>query len=97
MDQKEQDRATLTAIMERFTNWRYPRALEIKGRLEKQETLTDQDMEFLRRVFEATQDVMPIIERNPEYHDIASKAIALIHDITALALENEQLKDFRKN
>jgi hypothetical protein len=26
-----------------------------------------------------------------------SKAIALIHDITTLALDNEQLKDFRKS
>lgn len=97
MDQKEEDRATLTAIMERFNKWRYPRVLEIKGRLERQETLTDQDMKFLDRVFEATQDVLPIIERNPEYHEIASKAVALIHDVTTLALENEQLKDFRKN
>lgn len=97
MDQKEEDRATLTAIMERFTNWRYPRALEIKGRVEQGEMLSDADMQFLSRVFEAAQEVMPIIERNPEYQEIASKALALIHDITTLALENEQLKDFPKN
>ena len=96
MDQKEEDKATLTAIMERFTNWRYPRAIEIKSRLEQGEVLNDPDMQFLGRVFEAAQDVMPIIKRNPEYQEIASKAVALIHDITTLALENEQLKDFRK-
>ncbi len=97
MNKKEEDRATMTVVMQRFNKWRYPAALEIKSRLEKGEKLTDRDMQFLDRVFEAAQDVMPIIERNPEFHELASKITTLVRDITTLALENEQLKDFRKS
>lgn len=97
MDKKEEDRATLTAVMERFNKWRYPRAVAILERLQTGEKATKADLEFLDRVGEAAREVMPIIERNPDYHEFASKAIGLYHDITQLALENEQLKDFRKS
>ena len=96
MNQKEADKATLTAIMDRFTNWRYPRAIAIYERLQSGEKATKADLEFLDRVAEAAQEIMPIIERNPEYHEIGAKAIALYRDLTELALKNEQLKGFGK-
>ena len=97
MNQKEEDKATLTAIMERFNNWRYPRAAAILERLQKGEQATKADLEFLDRASAAAQEVMPIIERNPEYLEFASKAISLYHDITELALKNEQLKDHKSS
>jgi len=91
MNQKEEDRATLTTVLERFTHWRLPRALELRERLDQGGTLTDVDMEFLDRVFEAAEDIMPIVERNPEFQPLASKAVEIIHEITSLALEHEQV------
>ena len=89
MDQRDKDRATLTAVLERFEHWRYPQALEIKGRLDKGEALTERDNEFLSRVFESARDLMPIIERNPEYQKLAAQAIELITEITKLAAQND--------
>ncbi len=95
MDQKEEDRATLITVMDRFNKWRYPQAAEMKSRLEKGETLTERDVQFLHRVFEAAQVVLPILERNPEFHELASKAINLYSEITTLALDNEQLNEIK--
>ena len=49
-DQKAADKATLTAIMERFSNWRHPRAVAIVERLQTGEKATKADLEFLDRV-----------------------------------------------
>lgn len=95
MDQKEEDRATLTAVLKRFTRFRLPRALEIRERLNQGGTLTEMDMQFLDRVFEAAKDVMPIVERNPEYQPLAAQAVEIIHEITSLALEYEQVQSVK--
>ncbi|MGI9325186.1 MAG: hypothetical protein ACR2PZ_08215 [Pseudomonadales bacterium] len=92
MHSKEEDRATLTTVTDRFNKWRLPRALEIRKRLEKGETLTDTEIDFLHRVFESAEEIMPIIERNPEFQPLANKVIDLFHEITSLALENDQVQ-----
>lgn len=89
MDQHEEDRATLTAVLERFEHWRYPAALEMKARLDKGETLTERDHQFLERVFEAGRELLPIIERNPSYHKLAGQAIQFFNELTKLAEQNE--------
>ena len=89
MDQHEEDRATITAVLERFEQWRLPQALEIKSRLEGGETLTERDNEFLGRVFESMRELMPIVERNPEYQKLAAHAIGFLDELTKLAEENE--------
>lgn len=96
MDKKEEDRATLTAVVNRFNKWRFAQAKDIKERLERGEPLTERDLQFLGRVFEASKQIMPIIERNPEYQELASKVISLIHEISQLALNNEQLQELKR-
>ena len=92
MDQREEDRRTLATLLERANEFRLPRATRVKKRLAAGETLTENDIEFLHRVLEDANWMLQIVERNPDYQELASKAIALYTDITKLAVENEQVQ-----
>ena len=89
MDQHEEDRATITAVLKRFEQWRLPQALEVKSRLEKGGALTERDNEFLGRMFDSMRDLIPLVERNPEYQKLAAQAIGLLNELTKLAEANE--------
>ena len=89
MDQLEEDQRTLATLVERWNKSRFPRATEIKQRLEAGETLTSHDIEFLHTVLEDGGSILQVVERNPEYQEIAAKVIAFYGKITQLAVDNE--------
>ena len=90
MDQREEDLGTLTTMVERFQNRRHPEAVRIKERLDGGEELGDEDVEFLHQCLEEIQSVMAIIERNPDYHHLASQVIGFFGDLTSRALGAER-------
>lgn len=84
------DVGALTAIGERLVKTRLPRALEIKGRVDLGEVLTDYDIGFLEEVFEDAKEIGPVLSKHPEYQDIAARVMTLYKEITTKALENQQ-------
>ncbi|MFT3848881.1 MAG: hypothetical protein QM739_09435 [Propionivibrio sp.] len=93
MDHKEldsSDEGVLTVIIERMNEQRYPRALELKEKVDHGETLDDFDIDFLERVFEDCSSLKTLLDRHPEYQELAGRMMSLYHAITAQALANEQ-------
>ena len=93
MNSKEpdsKDEGVLTAIVERMQEQRYPRALELKEKVDRGETLEDFDIDFLERVFEDCTGLKPLLDRHPEYQELAARMMNLYHAITTQALANEQ-------
>lgn len=86
----QDDIGTMQALLERATNERLPRALEIKERVDKGELLTDLDISFLQQVFQDGQENRQYAAKFPEYMDIVSKIVHIYEDIMAKALENEK-------
>jgi len=84
------DEGVLEALLHRFEKYRLPRALRIKEKVDAGGILDELDLEFLEKVLKDTQEVTRLIDRNPDYQDIVTKAIHLYHHITEKALENEQ-------
>ena len=80
----------IVALVERFRNFRLPRALAIKERVDDGEKLHDEDIAFLNRVFEDAQHIQRLLDQYPEFEEIAAQAIHLYNEITRTALENEQ-------
>jgi len=92
MTDTEQDRGVITALLERFTNKRLPRVLDIKKKVDAGEKLDTSDMDYLERIFADAADVQCILETHPhpEYDDLVSQVAHLYHEITSKALENEK-------
>ncbi len=91
MDQDEmKDEGVLQAIMTRLESTRLPRLLELKEKVDQGERLNSFDIEFLERALDGVEESTALIERHPEYKELAARLVHLYHSITEKALQNEQ-------
>lgn len=84
-----EDTGVLVAIVERMETQRLPRALDLKAKVDQGGVLDDLDIDFLERVFADCDELKPMLERHPEYQDLAARMMNLYHAITEKALANE--------
>ena len=86
----KEDDGAIVALLERFRTQRLPRALDIKKKVDQGHKLDDNDIAFLKKIFADAKQVTPMLEKHPEYQDLAAQAIRLYQEITKQALENEK-------
>lgn len=84
------DAGLIQVLAERFEKQRLPVVLDLKEKVDRGEKLNEFDIQFLEEVFRDAQHVMGLIERHPEWHELAAKMMGLYKEITGKALENEQ-------
>lgn len=89
---KTDDAGTIQTLLERLERFRLPRALAIKARVDAGERLTEDDIEFLKRVFHDAEEARPLAERNPKYQSLVSQLVSLYSEITEKGLANEKGK-----
>jgi len=90
MTDVDKDTGIIYVLLERMEKIRLPRALDLKAQVERGETLSSTDIDFLSQVLEDAKQLQPILERHPEYQNLVGRVIHLYHEITSKALENEQ-------
>ncbi|MBK5967230.1 MULTISPECIES: hypothetical protein [Thiorhodovibrio] len=83
------EEGVLLAIVERFEQFRLPRALEIKARVDHGEALTDTDITHLEQVMEDAESIKAYVDKRPEFGKLYARAVHLYKDITDKALANE--------
>ena len=86
----DKDSGTIAALMIRFKEYRLPRAMRMLDRVNAGETLMDNDIAFLKRVFNDARANQQLVKRNPEYNELISRALALYEEIISKAMENEK-------
>ena len=85
-----EDAGTIAALMIRFKEYRLPRAMRMLDRVNAGETLMDNDIAFLKRVFNDARANQQLVKRNPEYNELVSRALSLYEEIIEKATENEK-------
>ena len=90
MDQKEKDKGVIFVLLERFNKQRYPRALALKKKVESGELLNDYDHKLIEEVLKDANQISSLIERNPEYKDLATKVLNLWNEIIEKDIENQE-------
>ena len=89
MKQKDQDTLIIAAALKRLNEFRLPRAVSLKEKVDGGEALDDSDLKFLRRALSDAQELNPILERNPEYLELRDKAVGLLEQILEKDTQNQ--------
>jgi len=92
MEQAKKDAGTIAALMTRLTETRLPRAKRLLAKVNGGDTLSENDIRFLKRVHEDNNSIQPLVKRNPEYKQLATGMIDLYSEIIAKGLENEKAR-----
>lgn len=85
-----EDQGTIQVLLDRLNNFRLPRALDLKERVDAGEKLGDHDIAFLKRVMADSNQAQSLASRHPEFKPLVDKMTVLYSHITSKALENEQ-------
>ncbi len=88
----DKDSGTIAALMLRFKDYRLPRALRMRDRVRAGEVLSDEDIDWLQRIFAESNSVRPLVARNPEYEALVARAINLYAEIIERGVENEKAR-----
>ena len=89
-ESKQKEDGVVAALIERFEQWRLPRALDIKAKVDRGESLDETDIAFLEQVLHDANAIKPYVDRRPAYQELYARAVGLYGDITKKALANEQ-------
>jgi len=90
MDQDTKDEGTIEALLMRMKEYRLPRAKRMQVRVNAGEKLSDNDIAFLKRVYDDSRNTTALFERHPEYAELRIRALDLYSEIITRALENEK-------
>lgn len=90
MTDKTDDAGVIAAVLARLNQYRLPRLLDLKARVDDGATVTENDLQFLERVMQDARAIQPVVDRNPAVQPLYSQVIALYAEITEKALANEK-------
>jgi len=77
------DCGALQALLTRFETQRLPRILRIKQAMDTGAKLEASDLAFLHEVIQTASQIMPLIDRNPDFQELYTRSVMLYYDISA--------------
>ena len=89
MNTQTYDTGILLVVLQRFESQRLPRLVDIKQGLDLGNTLNEFDIEFLSEALHDARNILPYIDRHPEYEVLLSKVFHYYKLIADEALNNE--------
>lgn len=90
MDSSSTDLGLVQVLLDELERHTLPRALELKEKVDRGETLDEFDEAFLEHAIEIATKTDAVMARHTEYQALAARVSHLYHEITAKALQNAQ-------
>jgi hypothetical protein len=90
MNSKESEIGILTAVVERLENRRLPKLMAMKKKVDNGIPLEDDELHFLKKTVKDSNKIMDLVDKYPEYQEIATKAIEIYKEIAHKALQIEK-------
>lgn len=90
MNETNKDKGIILALLERFNTQRLPLAQALKKKVDSGVLLDGSEHQQLYLVEEDLNKVRALIERNPEYKDLAAEILHLWTEIIKKEIENQK-------
>lgn len=90
MDQKQKDKGIIMVLLDRFNKIRLPQAKAFKAKVDSGEVLGDFEKNVIKEVMGDQKKLGALLERNPEYHELAANAMNMWKEIIEKDLENQE-------
>jgi hypothetical protein len=91
-DTTTKEAGTIQVILQRLNDFRLPKALDLKKKVDRGEKLDSYDIEFLETVLADATTAQSLAAKHPEFQSLVGKLMGLYSEITTKGLENEQKK-----
>ena len=86
------DRGTIQVLLDRFNKQRLPRAVALKEKVDAGELLNDSDLRLIQEVQNDSRQIGGLLERHPEYKELAAGALEMWNQIREKDAENRKAK-----
>ncbi len=86
------DRGTIQALLTRFNKQRLPRAEAMKVKVDAGELLNDSELRLIREVHNDAIQIRGLLERHPQYKELAAGALEMWNQIREKDAENRKAK-----
>lgn len=90
MATSDNDAGVIQALLRRFNEQRFPRAMELKAKVDVGQRLEQFEVDHLEDILGDIRTMKGLVDRHPEFAPLVIKGMQLYTEITTKALQNEQ-------